>query len=187
MPEPIKQQYMHTKTGNYIINFYDSDKNKSNYERIEIIKCDKDFKNGRAYNFTGMDLIIESCPIAGRENWKTVFAKDGSGKDNKSVEIEHNRVYLKSQELQKYDDNYVDDKQLAQYLNGSFKESDNNTKFKDDYYISMQGTGTVSEIKNTDGKMSYKYTSTLFTERPRPKAKLISSGNDESGWTNAEF
>lgn len=183
MPDPIKQQYMHTKQGNYIVNFYDNDKNKSNYERIEIVKCDKDFKNGKTYAFTGLELIKEQCPIAGRENQKTVFAKDGSGRDNKGIEVKHDIVDMKADGF----DASVDDEQLAQYLNESFKGEDNNTKFTHTGYIQKDGTGTVSETKNPDGTTSFKYTSTLFTERKKPEAKLKTDNLEESEWPNAEF
>lgn len=187
-PNSVKSQYISTKTGNYIINFIDKDKDKSNYEAIEIIKCDKDFKKGNTYAFTGLDMIIEDCPIAGRENQKTVFAKDRSGRDNKGIGVEHNIVYMKANGF----DASVDDEQLAQYLNNSFgtsqeKAKDNNTNFQYDYYTMKEGTGTVSETKTSDGKMSYKYTSTLFTDRPKPKAKLKTDNLEESEWPNAEF
>lgn len=189
MPDPIKQHYMHTKTGNYIVNFYDTDNNKSNYERIEIVKCDKDFKNKQTYAFTGLNIIQEECPIAGRENQKTIFAKDGSGRDNKGIPVEHNIVYMKANGF----DASVDDEQLAQYINNSLgtsegKAKDNNTKFN---HISdcspIDGTGTISETKNPDGTTIFKYTSTLFTERKKPEAKLKTDNLEESEWPNAEF
>lgn len=189
MTDPIKSKTFERSTGNIQINFVNKDKDKTNFEAIEIIKFDKSGKKIDTYQFTGMNLIQEECPIAGRENQKNVFAKDGSGRDNKGIPVEHNIVYMKANGF----DASFDDKQIAQYINNSLgtsegKAKDNNTKFNHiSDYSPIDGTGYISEIKNPDGTTKFKYTSSLFTERKKPEAKLKTDSLIESEWPNAEF
>jgi hypothetical protein len=165
MTDPIKSQYMSTKTGNYLINFIDSDGNKSNYERIEIVKCDKNFKKGDTYKFTGLNMIKEQCKISERDNDKWIFGKGDV--DNHGKQREHNLVNLKRNGF----DEQIDDKQLATYLNESFdkeKNKDNNTNFEKVGYA-PSNTGVYGTRKKPDGTTEWYYTSTLFTQRKNPK------------------
>lgn len=166
MPDPIKSKIFQTKDGYYEVNFVNTDNNKTNWEHIQLVKRDKNMnKIGDTFEVTGLNLINESCPIAGMENKPVVFAKDGSGRDNHGATVKSNIITIQSKGFS----DQIDNEAMATYLNNSFEEPENNTKFEKIPYAYSDNTGFISKRQKADGTTEQYYTSTLFKLRKNPK------------------
>lgn len=174
--DPIKSSQPFLINGHrYRVDFMNKDKNPNNFEAIEIVELDKNSKQiGDSYQFTGLNLINESCPVAGMEDAPYVPNKRGIGSDGRRVFT--NMVNLKRKGWSEQ----IDNKELAMYLNNSFATPENNTKFKKTPYAISNNTGYIGKRQKADGTTEEYYTTTLFTPRKKPKENdVIESENQK--------